>query len=139
MSHTIYVHLSPGDSPSSLGLGKACRVVLVSEASTSPSFREAVAEKLVNGNCLYFMSWGAECEAWHDEVDMANIEKFDFNEIPEDAFVMTTWHEGEPLSEVLWFCKHNAFHPTVDLKATLLLHLAPHPNEQGLLQAYADA
>jgi len=139
MSSPIYVHLNPDEPLPPIGQAKACRVVLIGEATVPTSYREAVAQELVNGNCLYFMSWGTECEAWHDEVDMANIEQFEFRQIPEDAFVMTTWHEREPLSEVFWFCKNSAFHPTVDLKLTMLIHVASHPNEKALLQSYAEA
>ena len=115
------------------------RVVLIAEGATSHEFKESVAKELAQGNCLYFMAWGSECEAWHDAVDMENIEQFEFKEIPEERFIMTTWHESEPLSEVFWFCKNSAFHSTVDLKRTVLLHVAPEPREQQLLQQYAEA
>jgi hypothetical protein len=139
MSHPKYVHLKPGELPPAVHRADASRVVLIAEAIASSAYREAVARELIESGCLYFMSWGVECEAWHDEVDMASIQKFDFQEIPEDAFVMTSWHERESLSEVFWFCKNNAFHPTVDLKVTVLLHLAPNSNEQELLTSYTEA
>jgi hypothetical protein len=69
---------------------------------------------------------------------MANIEQFDFGEIPEDRFVMTTWHTKESLGEVFLFCKNNAFHPTGELERTVLLHISE--NREGeLIKAYTDA
>ena len=105
----------------------------------SAQFRAAVCYELVRGNCLYLMAWGTHCEAWHDAVDMANIEAFDFKEIPEERFVMTTWHADEPLKEALWYCKNNAFHSTVEIKSTVLLHVVPEEREQTVLQQYAVA
>ena len=72
------------------------RVVPIAEGATSQAFKESVAKELAQGNCLYFMAWSSECEAWHDAVDMENIEQFEFKEIPGERFIMTTWHESEP-------------------------------------------
>ncbi len=83
------------------------------------------------------MAWGAKCSSWDDSVDMANIEQFDFDNIPEDRFVMTTWHANEHLDEVFWFSKNNAFHPTVKLERTVLLHISENNKESEFLKAYA--
>lgn len=88
-------------------------------------WRNEVAAWLVSKGCLYFIAWGIDCEAWHNSVDWAVLENFDFGDIPDERFVMTTWHDKEPLSEVLWFAGNAATHPDVELKTTLLLHIAP--------------
>jgi len=134
----IYLRISPEDAACEVGQPEPARVVLVSAVATTQRFKESVAKKLAQGNCLYFMAWGSECEAWHDAVDMANIEGFDFKAIPEHRFIMTTWHEREPLSEALCFCKHNAFHPSVELRRTVILHVSDERNEQ-FLRLYAEA
>ncbi len=85
------------------------------------------------------MAWGKECTLWDDSVVHANLKLFGYEDIPDDHFVMTTWHEAEPLSEVLWFAKHAAFHPTIALEHTLLLHISSRDESRGLLQKYADA
>ena len=70
------------------------------------------------------LAWGNACSSWDDSVDIANLEEFDYGEIPEAKLVMTTWHEKESIKEVFWFAKNNAFHPLVELKNTLLLDIA---------------
>ena len=85
------------------------------------------------------VAWGENCSSWDDSVDMANLEQFEFKEIPEDRFVMTTWHSDEPLSEALWFAKHSAIHPTVALHHTLLLHISAENSEHELMGAYGVA
>ncbi len=69
------------------------------------------------------MAWGEDCASWDDSVDLANLEGFDFGEIPDDEFVMTTWHENEPLRQVFWFAKEVANHPAVKLDNFLILHI----------------
>ena len=69
------------------------------------------------------MAWGKDCESWDDSVDWVNIEAFDFGEIPDNEFVMTSWHEDEPLEEVFQFAKEMAHHPTVKLDNIVILHI----------------
>ncbi len=60
-----------------------------------------VAKKLVDARCAYACCWGPDCERVHDAVDLASS----MTSVTEgrDAFVTTTWHAGEPLSEAIWF------------------------------------
>ena len=115
------------------------RAVVVIDESVSPEWQKNVSSWLVKSGCLYMMAWGKDCSSWDDSVDLANLEAFDYKDIPEDKFVMTTWHEDEPLKEVFWFSKNNAFHPEVELPNTLLLHIAQKNREQEMLSEYSGA
>lgn len=105
----------------------------------TPEWQALVSDWLVLSGCLYMVAWGNDCSTWDDSVDHANMKKFAFREIPENEFVMTTWHESEPLHEVFWFSKNNAVHPSVDLVRSLLVHISPINKCGELLRAYADA
>ncbi len=70
------------------------------------------------------MAWGIECSSWDDSVDYANIESFNCENIPDDKFVMTTWHENESIEEVFLFSKSHANHSSVNIKNTLLIHIS---------------
>lgn len=85
------------------------------------------------------MAWGKDCSSWDDAVDHANLEAFDYEEIPEDRFVMTTWHEKESLEEVFGYSKRLAFHDAVDIERTLILHVASQDRADELLSEYAGA
>lgn len=135
----IYRHLVPGAALPDISPLAPFRTVIVVEAIATPPWESRVSAWLVRSGCLYVMTWGIQCESWHDAVDYANMEQFEFEEIPEGRFVMTTWHDDVPLSEAFWFCKHNAFHPAVELKNTLLLHIAAEPRRDAMLKAYAAA
>lgn len=70
------------------------------------------------------MTWGVDCEIWHECIDETILERHGFGNIPDEARVMTTWHEDEPISEVMWFAKFAAAHEVSELSDLLLLHIA---------------
>lgn len=115
------------------------RAVLIAEGNVAEPWRNEVATWLVDSGCLYFIAWGVNCQGWHDSVDWAVVEKFSFGEIPDDQFIMTTWHENEPLSETFWFAGNCASHPDIDLQETLLVQVGPSNERTNVLAAYADS
>jgi hypothetical protein len=140
MAQTIFYHrIEPGTNPPDIAVLSPFRAVVLVEAEVSPEWRSLVSDWLVQSGCLYMMAWGADCSAWDDSVDMSNIEAFEFGEIPDERFIMTTWHENESLHEVFWFSKNNASHPTVGLEHTVLVHISAYDRERELLKAYAEA
>jgi hypothetical protein len=49
----------------------------------------------------YFCGWGPDCSRVHDVVDMEVVRR----DLPDDAHVMTTWHDEEDLDDALWFAQ----------------------------------
>lgn len=138
MNAISYVHLSGSEPLAALSL-PPFKAIIVSEAASVSQWREEVSAWLVRSGCLYLCAWGNACEAWHDSVDDANIGEFAGRTIPDDRFVMTTWHEKEPLSEALWFLGCCAEHPTVELNHTLIVHVAHLERRDMLLNQYRSA
>ena len=124
-----YLRLGPGDSPPKLSDFTLFKAVLIIETDVESDWQTSVSRWLVDSGCLYMMAWGKSCSSWDTSVDEANLEQFDYGEIPEDDFIMTTWHEDEALEKVLWFAKTTAHHPTVELTNVLFLHIGA--NERG--------
>lgn len=112
------------------------RALIVSETEVMQEWRNHVSEWLVKSGCRYVVAWGTECEQWHDTVDYSVLEEFDYGDIPNDRFIMTTWHADEPLSEAMWFAGQCAYHPDVELADTIMLHIANQAREAELLEAY---
>lgn len=131
-----YVHLPPNEAPPLLPSGPL-RAVIISETTVADEWHNGVAQWLVDAGCLYAIAWGAECEKWHDAVDWAVLRNFDFGDIPDDKFVMTTWHSDEPMSEALWFAGNCAFHPDVELQRTVVLHVTTQANSDEMIATYA--
>lgn len=84
------------------------------------------------------MAWGKDCSSWDDSVDLANLEQFGSGEIPDEKFVMTTWHEDEPLEDVIWFAKFSALHPTTPLENVLFLHIGSTDRQSEFKDLYRN-
>lgn len=115
---------------------KPFKAVFVIETRVSTSWRTLASQWLVRSGCLYAMAWGNECESWDDAINRANLELYDYSDIPEDSFVMTTWHVDGPLTDVFRFCRHAAYHPSVNLQRTLILHISNRSREVDLLREF---
>lgn len=133
-----YLHLLPEQSVPALRV-RPHRAILIAESTASKMWRDEVAAWMVGSGCLYFIAWGIACEEWHDAVDWAVLEAFDFGEIPDERFVMTSWHDKESLPEALWFAGNCASHPDADLTETLIVHVSPNERSADLLKLYHDS
>lgn len=85
------------------------------------------------------MAWGHKCSSWDDSVDIANLQNFNYGEIPDSKFVMTTWHENEPLQKVFWYAKNAAFHPDVELANILIVHIGDTDKDEQYKEMYRNA
>ena len=59
------------------------------------------ARHLLSAGCVYFCTWGPDCERVHDLVDDAIRERIP--DETQDTVILTTWHARETLDEALWF------------------------------------
>lgn len=134
-----YLQLIPERNLPEWRLPGPFRAVLIAEAAVTPAWQDTVSEWLVGAGCLYMLAWGKNCSSWDDAVDYANCKAFAFMDIPPDKFVMTTWHDGKPLSEVFRAAKTIAHHPVVEVARTVLIHVSPVDQSAHLLDAYANA
>lgn len=119
-----YERVQDGKSLPDVSDLKPFKAIVVIDNDPSPEWQMQASRWLVISGCLYMMAWGVDCSSWDDSVDYANILNCEFDEIPDDESIMTTWHEKEPLSEVFEFSKEWARHPTVKLDNTLVLHIS---------------
>lgn len=94
------------------------KCIVVIEAEVSVRRQIEISRWLVKTGCMYMMAWGPGCSSWDDSVDLANLEAFDFEDIPDEAYVMTTWHESETLHEVFEFSRRH-----VDIRPMLVLQI----------------
>ncbi|MEM1379414.1 MAG: hypothetical protein AAGH41_02190 [Pseudomonadota bacterium] len=113
--------------------------VLISDEVTTPEWRSSVSRWLVEAGCLYFLALGEGCEDWHDHVDEELLEKHDYKDIPDAEFIMTTWHDDEPLSEVFWFAAHAAHHDIAHFQEVLLLDVTKDQRREEMLKQYRNA
>ncbi|MEJ2575607.1 MAG: hypothetical protein P8106_02695 [Gammaproteobacteria bacterium] len=133
------MRLMPGDPPPELIDFAPFKAVLIIEADVEPGWQAKVSRWLADTGCRYMIAWGAGCRSWDSSVDVANLEQFDYGDIPDDDFIMTTWHDNEALEQVLCFAKTSANHPTLDLQNVLFLHIGPSFRGEEISALFAAA
>ena len=134
-----YLHLLPdAPLPELSGLHRF-KAILAVESDVSQMWQWDVSRWLVTSGCKLMLAWGNDCNAWAEAVDEANLERFDYGDIPDEEAVVTTWHEDEDLEEVFWFAKNRAKHPVLDLNETVLIHIGAVEKREEFEKLAADA
>jgi hypothetical protein len=131
-----YLHLPVGSALPMLVL-VPCRVVVLIEQLVSEEWQGQVSEWIVEAGCLYMMAWGRDCSSWDDSVDWASLKAQKDDEVPDDEFVMTTWHENESMAEVFEYCYICAHHPTNDLATVRIVDISAFDRRVEICEAYA--
>jgi hypothetical protein len=134
-----YIRLQSDDPLPDISELQPFKAIVVIEDDVSQMWQWEVSRWLASSGCRYMMAWGRECSSWDDSVDEANLEAFNYEEIPESQFIMTTWHEDEELSDVFWFSKHSAHHPCHEMRNTVILHISKEDKQQRFEEEYANA
>ena len=139
MNAPTYMHLIPGDIPPRLEGVAPFKAVLVVEDDVTPDWQAMISEWLVRSGCRFMMAWGRKCSEWDDSVDWAHLSISKFGEVPDDGFVMTTWHETDSLQETFWFSERAAMHPTLKLERTYVIDISPSQRATELLRIFRAA
>jgi len=134
-----YLQLPPGSALPALDHLAPFIAIVLSEEESSELWQAEVSRWLVASGCRYMLAWGKDCEAWHDMVEDAALEAFDYDEVPEEHTVLTTWHEDEEREEVFWFAKHRAAHPSHSFKATVILDISSASRKDEIEAEFAGA
>jgi hypothetical protein len=132
----LYFHLPHGSSLPAIGPAPF-KALLIAESIVGDDWRGNVCEWLARNGCRYFLAWGQDCELWHDVMDETAVAFFGGDD--GENFIMTTWHEDEPLAEAMWFSVHHAEHPTVTFKGFVIVHVTPHARGDEILDQFANA
>ena len=78
-------------------------LVCVVDETVSEDERASISEAIVAAKCRYAVCWGYECSEWDTAIDYAHIATDPNFDPPNDAFVMTTWHDAEPIEDAIEF------------------------------------
>ncbi len=134
-----YLHLPPDSGLAPLDGLQNFKAVLLIEAEVAEMTMWEISRTLIASGCKYALAWGKDCESWHDAIDDAYLEATNYEDVPDEQRVMTTWHADEELSEVFWFARHRAIHPAHELRDILILHIADAPRREELEAGLRDA
>jgi|GEM_PF-3913677 len=79
--------------------GEYVLLLVISDPAVSPNAQRDISCAIVRTGCRYALAFGVACSTWDDSIDLASIEA----QVPDDRFIMTTWHEKEPIEDVVDF------------------------------------
>jgi hypothetical protein len=133
-----YIHFD-GTEPVGISTTAASKVILLADKSVPDEWMHELCAKIADTACYYFMSWGTNCEEWHDFVDEAHLAFHNYGDIPDEKHMMTTWHDNEPMRDIFWFCKTCAHHLVHELPSTLIIHITDTAKEEEIKRAYISA
>jgi len=77
--------------------------LFVADPTITDAERAEISSQIVAAGCRYAVCAGLKCSEWDDSIDFAHLETDPNFDPPDETFVMTTWHEGESVAEVLEF------------------------------------
>lgn len=135
-----YIHLAPDTPPSGSIFSRPFSAVVVIAADVTPDWRHVVSEWLVEEGCLCMMAWGRDCSLWDDSVDFANLERHNWD-VPAGKSVMTTWHNDEPLSDVLWSADNFVFEwsDQKQFKHLVILDICEAARESEMMELFKNS
>ena len=99
----------------SLASQRFCLLLAMDADAVSSDLVFDTALTLVRRGLVYLCAWGPGCKRVHDIFDDAALGTDLVLRLTGDDVIMTTSHEGEPLTETLWYFVHSAF-PTPGLE-----------------------
>jgi len=82
-------------------------LLVVADPTITDDERDAVSTEIVRQGCRYAVCTGHQCSRWDDSIDFAFLATSPDFSPPDEKFVMTTWHESEPLDEVAHYFRWN--------------------------------
>ena len=141
VSRPHYVRIAPGKKLPDISSLAPFKAVVVLDTTYEPTWQDEVSQWLVGSGCFYMMAWGPDCSSWDDSVDYADMTRFPNYEIPDDKFVMTTWHDDEPLEEAFWysqFCANFSYND-VELIDAVIVHVGSENREAELLSLFEQS
>jgi hypothetical protein len=80
---------------------------VVADAKITNDERDALSKEIVRQGCRYAVCTGFQCSKWDDSIDTAFIATDPNFSPPEERFIMTTWHENDPIEDVSNFFRWN--------------------------------
>ena len=81
-------------------------LVYIEDTDITIEEQNALSDQLVTSGCRYAVCAGHNCSSWDDSIDMADIKRND-GAVNDDNLVMTTWHENEPLKDIVFHYLNN--------------------------------
>lgn len=78
-------------------------LLVVEDQAITPDEQMRISQQLIHQGCRWAMAFGNDASSWDDSIDYAHIFSYPDYSPPDDAHVMTTWHDKDTLDEIAQF------------------------------------
>ena len=112
------------------------KTLLILDKGTEGSWRVSVIEGLIISGCVHIISYGEDSEKWDKCVDFANLELSYFQDVLEEDCISTSFHQAKNLHDFFQLSKFASYHPTINPRNTLILHVGDEDREEEFRAAY---
>lgn len=103
-------------------------ILLVNDLWVTDQEQGHISKQLIETGCRYAVCAGQQCSSWETAIDTAYISTDENYSPPEETLVMTTCHENESLTDILF---HGLMCAFIDYEIpTRILILFIGPNEE---------
>jgi hypothetical protein len=110
-------------------------IVFSSDETVADTERQAVTRTLFSSGCRYGVFAGHGCGVWESALDSACIESDPDYQPSDEAFTMTTSHEGESVEDVMFFGLMNTSFGSYDFDRFLILFVGSRAGLRDEVQA----
>jgi hypothetical protein len=122
-----YLAFNTTDSLPVITAAAPFKAVLIADKPLTLDQQYFVSDWLIAAGCIYAMVAGTYTDDWEAMLNLVNLGRFDFGQIPDAAVVIATSHPEEALQDVFWFSRYSAMHPCADLTALVCIDLTDSP------------
>ena len=77
-------------------------IIFANDRDISDEEQTILSDQIVSAGCRYALCAGHDCSSWDDSIDWSDLAKNDYV-VSDENMMMTTWHEDEATSEVIYF------------------------------------
>lgn len=133
MKQMIIIHMMPAD----VGTFTApfeddyALLLVISSPSITQKQRVRMALEIVSSRCQYALTYGHDCEDWHDAIDTACFD----DGVPEGRFLMTTWHNDESINDVVDFLFWNTSYEDFEASRVAIVQIGSDAGLDAALRA----
>lgn len=81
-------------------------LLIIADSAISKDNQNVFCREIIHQGCRYAVCTGDQCSRWHDAIDLAFVDTNPDDITLDERFVMTSWHEKEPLEDVIFFFRY---------------------------------
>ena len=109
--------------PPTLAKKDGLYILILCRGDIDPDWQLEMAKKIALAMPVLAAAWGPGTTSWDDAIDDSAIIGQIEGWLPKDLFILTTWHDDEPLAETVDFLATNIKYEDAPIDKLLILNM----------------